>query len=314
VPPARSAENNSASEHAVLTGAYAELEQLLALRHKPFAKPPSATSRVVGNQAGLKLSKIKGRGVDFSEVRAYQPGDDIRSIDWRVTARKNKPHTKIFREERERPTLVVVDQSQNMFFGSKLRLKSVTAAELAARIAWQNLAVGDRVGGVVIGNEGQNVHRPYRTTKSVARFLNDVALFNQKLGRSQIDASASVHEGMMRVRRLTHTNYRIFVLSDFSGDLTVWREHLHQLARHNQVVVVHIHDPLEEHLPPADHYVVTDGVDRLQFYTGDRSLRQRYAKRFHDHTDALMALCAHEAMRYISVQTKDDHLDQLAWV
>ena len=114
----------------VLTGAYVSLNQLLALRHKP-THAASTQSRVVGSRAGIKLSKIKGRGVDFSEVRAYQPGDDIRSIDWRVTARKNKPHTKIFREERERPTLVVVDQSQNMFFGSKLRLKSVAAAEIA---------------------------------------------------------------------------------------------------------------------------------------------------------------------------------------
>lgn len=308
---------NPVPNAAVLKGAYVGLEQLLALRHKPFTAPPNTTSRVVGNRAGLKLSKIKGRGVDFSEVRPYQPGDDIRAIDWRVTARKNKPHTKVFREERERPTLIVVDQSQNMFFGSKLRLKSVAAAEIAARIAWQNLSAGDRVGGIVIGNTTQSVHRPYRTTKSVARFLNDVAAFNQRLGQSRAPATAiaadSVNEGLLRVRRLTHTNYRIFVLSDFSGDLLVWQDHLHQLARHNQVVVVHVHDPLEEHLPPADHYAVTDGAQRLQFYTGDRELRSRFTARFQRHTEALMGLCAHEAMRYISIQTNDEHLDQLAW-
>lgn len=298
----------------MLTGAYVDLDQLLALRHKHFVQPATISSKVVGNRAGLKLSKIKGRGVDFAEVRAYQPGDDIRAIDWRVTARKNKPHTKVFREERERPTLVVVDQSQNMFFGSKLRLKSVAAAELAARIAWQNLAAGDRVGGVVIGNDHQIVHRPYRTTKAVARFLNDVAAFNQQLQRSAAHAAASVSEGMLRVRRLTQTNYRIFVISDFSGDLALWQEHLHQLARHNQVVVVHVHDPLEEHLPPANHYAVTDGERRLQFYTGDKGLRERYAARFQQHTERLMGMCAHEAMRYVSVQTNDSHLDQLAWV
>jgi uncharacterized protein (DUF58 family) len=184
---------------------------------------------------------------------------------------------------------------------------------VAARIAWQNLAAGDRVGGIVIGNEQQTVHRPYRTTKSVARFLNDVANFNQRLNRVHRDPWTSINEGMLRVRRLTHTNYRIFVLSDFSGDLDTWREHLHQLARHNQVVVVHIHDPLEEHLPPADHYMVTDGTERLQLYTGDVGLRARYAERFAQHTDALMNLCSHESMRYIAVLTGDERLDQLAW-
>ena len=304
---------------SVFGGAYVQLAQLLALRHKQPAQPTSATSSVVGNRAGLKLSKIKGRGVDFAEVRAYQPGDDVRTIDWRVTARKNKPHTKIFREERERPTLIAVDQTQNMFFGSKIRLKSVAAAELAARIAWQNLAAGERVGGIVIGNHEQALHRPFRTTKAVARFLNDVATYNQVLQRAQnhsesAAAHASVNEGMLRARRLTNTNYRIFVISDFSGALELWREHLHQLARHNQVIAVHVNDPLEAHLPPADHYSVTDGQQRLQLFTGDSQLNRRYEERFNAHTSALISLCMHEAMRYVDIQTTNVRLDQMSWI
>ena len=304
---------------AVIGGAYVQLAQLLALRHKQPAQPTSTSSSVVGNRAGLKLSKIKGRGVDFAEVRPYQPGDDVRTIDWRVTARKNKPHTKIFREERERPTLIAVDQTQNMFFGSKVRLKSVAAAELAARIAWQNLAAGERVGGIVIGNHGQALHRPFRTTKAVARFLNDVATYNQALERAQnhsesAAAHASVNEGMLRVRRLTNTNYRIFVISDFSGALEPWQEHLHQLARHNQVIAVHVHDPLEAHLPPADHYSVTDGQQRLQLFTGDGQLNRRYEERFNAHTADLISLCMHEAMRYVDILTSNTRLDQMAWI
>ncbi len=302
------------SEQSIISGAYVDLDSLLALRHKAMTAQPASSSRVVGNRAGLKLSKIKGRGVDFSEVRAYQPGDDIRAIDWRVTARKNKPHTKIFREERERPTLIVVDQTQQMFFGSKIRLKSVACAELAARIAWQNLAAGDRVGGVVIGNQQQAVHRPYRTPKAVARFLNEVATFNQMLVPGNTDGSASVNEGMLRLRRLTRTNFRIFVLSDFSSELSDWQQHVHQLARHNQVVLVHIHDPLEQHLPPADHYAVTDGQSRLQFYTGERNLREKYAHRFAQRTERIKQLCNHDAMTYVGIQTDDTHLDQMSWV
>lgn len=298
----------------VLSGAYVELDQLLALRYKTMVHNPASSSRVVGNRAGLKLSKLKGRGVDFSEVRAYQPGDDIRAIDWRVTARKNKPHTKIFREERERPTLLVVDQSQQMFFGSKVRLKSVACADLAARIAWQNLAAGDRVGGVVISNDKQIVHRPYRTAKAVARLMNDVSRCNQDLKPGNIDGSASVDEGMLRVRRLTRTNFRIFVLSDFAGDLERWQQHLHQLARHNQVVLVHIYDPLEQHLPPADHYAVTDGQSRLQFYTGDNQLRNKYEKRFADRMEDIKQMCYHDAMTYVGVQTDNTKLDEMVWV
>lgn len=301
-------------EQSIISGAYVSLDQLLALRHKAINAQPASSSRVVGNRSGLKLSKIKGRGVDFSEVRAYQPGDDIRSIDWRVTARKNKPHTKIFREERERPTLIVADQSQQMFFGSKIRLKSVACAELAARIAWQNLAVGDRVGGVVIGNHQQAVHRPYRSPKAVARLLNEVATFNQMLLPGNTDGSASVNEGMLRLRRLTKTNFRIFILSDFSGELSQWQQHVHQLARHNQVVLIHIHDPLEQHLPPADHYAVTDGQSRLQFYTGERGLREKYAQRFSERAERIKQMCNHEAMAYISLQTDNTHLDEMSWV
>jgi uncharacterized protein (DUF58 family) len=299
---------------SVLHGAYVDLEALLALRHKPQPPSESLTSRVVGNQAGIKLSKLKGRGIDFAEVRPYQPGDDIRTIDWRVTARKNKPHTKVFREERERPTLIVVDQTQSMFFGSVVRLKSVVAAELAARIAWQTLAAGDRVGGVVIGNAKQSVHRPYRTTKSIARLMHDVAQFNQALHRDHAIIGDSVAEGLMQVRRITRTNYRIFVLSDFSDDLTLWQDNLHKLARHNQIVCLHILDPLERELPPANHYAVTDGKQRLQFYTGNANLRQEYAEQFEQRCDALRAICAHDAMRYVDVRTSDDNLDHMVWL
>ena len=313
-------ERPTTAKQPVLPGAYVTLNQLLALRHKPTHNSAPG-SKVVGNRAGQKLSKLKGRGVDFSEVRPYQPGDDIRSIDWRVTARKNKPHTKIFREERERPTLIVVDQTQHMFFGSKLRLKSVTAAEVATRIAWQNLAAGDRVGGIVVGNTEQVVHKPFRTTKSVARFLNSIITLNTTLSNQPPPSSGpgdliatSLTEGLIRLRRLCHNNYRVFVVSNFSYPVAFWQEHLHQVARHNEVVLVHITDPLDQELPAADHYTVTDGNERLQFYTGETTLRNRYRARYQQQVLDLKHMSMHDAMTYMSIQTVDTHLDQMSWV
>ena len=160
-------------------GAYVSLNDLLSLRHRFSSSSEETSTQKTGNQRGIKLSKYNGRGIEFSEVRAYQVGDDIKSIDWRVTARKNKPHTKIFQEEREHPTIVSVDQTQNMFFGSVARLKSVAAAEVAARIAWQTLDMGDRVGGLVKSNTDCQLHRPRRSQKAVAKLLNSISLSNQ---------------------------------------------------------------------------------------------------------------------------------------
>ena len=301
-------------EKAALQGAYVDLQQLLALRFLPApAQLKTATARIVGNRAGSKLSKLKGRGVDLAEVRAYQPGDDIRSIDWRVTARTNKPHTKIFREERERPTLIVVDQTQNMFFGSRLRLKSVAAADVAARVAWQTLQANDRVGGLVVGNDQSRLHKPFRTTKAVARLLNDISEINQALRRN-VEVTGTLTEAMLRVRRLARSNYRIFIISDFAGDLTDWANHLQQLARHNQVTAVHIHDPIERELPPSDHYLVTDGAERLQFYTGDRGLRDRYLAQFEGRCADLEHICLHDSMRYIPIATDKTDLASVQWL
>lgn len=296
-----------------LQGAYVDLKDLLAIRHRHTSGGRAIMPR--GNQAGIRLSKLRGRGIDFSEVRLYQPGDDIRTIDWRVTARKNKPHTKIFREERERPTMVVVDQTQNMFFGSRVRLKSVAAAEFGAMAAWHGLANNDRVGGLVIGNEDASIHKPLRSVKTVARFLADISAHNQALSRtSHLASTEHITESLLQVRRLVHTNYRIFAISDFSVAASAWRDTLHALARHNQVTVVRVTDPLEQQLPPADRYTVTDGVARWQFHTGNSELRERYVSRYDEQEEELRRMCTVETIRYVSIATDDEVAAQGSWL
>ena len=198
-------------------------------------------------------------------------------------------------------------------FGSKFRLKSVAVADVAARIAWQTLAAGDRVGGLVVGNDEAQLHKPYRTTKAVARLLNDVARLNQALSRHSV-RELSHDEMMLRVRRLARSNYRIFILSDFSGELASWTDHLQKLAQHNSVTAVHVYDPIEMHLPPSDHYLVTDGKDRLQFYTGDQGLRSRYKDQFEQRSAALGAACLHDSMRYLPLSTDMTDLDAVQWL
>ena len=290
---------------AMLSGAYVEARELLALRHLRYPEHVRGV-RVLGSQSGLRLSRQKGRGVDFAEVRPYQAGDDVRAIDWRVTARKNTTHTKVFREERERPTLIFCDQSQSLFFGSKRRLKSVAAADASARFAWQTLFENDRVGGLVVGNESFGVHKPKRSLKSTARYLNELATFNQALDRSTRQQDTVLPEAMLALRRLAHTGFRVVLISDFATHARDWTDLIQSLARRNQVTVVQVYDPLEQALPPADLYSVTDGRTRLKIDTGQSQLKQHYARSFQRRCDALADTCAHEAIRLTRFATTDD--------
>ena len=290
----------------MLAGAYVDLADLLALRNRGAETWRQAPLRR-GHPPGARLSRLRGRGVDFSEVRLYQPGDDVRTIEWRVTARKNRPHTKVFREERERPVLVVVDQSQSLFFGSRLRLKSVAAAECAATAAWSALANHDRVGGLVIGNERTRVHKPLRNVKAVTRLLSDLAAENQALSRrtSLLDETHYAN-GLMQVQRLVRTGFQVLLISDFATALDAWRRVVQSLAKHNDLILVRIADRLERELPPADSYAVTDGSAHGQFHSGSAKLRKIYADRFEEREQALGGLCTAEAVRYVSIMTDDD--------
>ena len=293
-----------------LTGAYVELTQLLGLRHSA-QKNLTNSSSAIGHQSGLKVSKTRGRGVDFAEVRQYQPGDDVRTIDWRVTARKNKPHTKVFREERERPVLIFVDQSQQMFFGSQLRLKSVAAADITARIAWQTLAAGDRVGAVIVDNQGQHLFRPYRSSRAVGRLLNQLAISNQALTRNPSQLRDTPYlAGLQQLQRLTHNRFRIYVVSDFAGELGIWQTHLQRLARRNQIDLIQVYDPLDKQLPPAGHYSVTDGQQRVNFFSGNPRPRENYAKQFEQRCEVLQDMCRHPSMNYRTVSTHSNVLPQ----
>jgi len=157
-------------------GAFITLEQLFDQRHVAKSIELDYQSRSRLGMSGSHISKHKGRGVDFEEFRAYQPGDDIRQIDWRVTARTGRPFTKVFREERERPVIIGIDQCHNMFFGSQVAFKSVVAAEAAAIICWTTVDNGDRVGGVVFNDGGNELIKPRRSKRSALRFVDTLTL------------------------------------------------------------------------------------------------------------------------------------------
>ncbi len=264
------------------SSAYTDLSDLIRLRYVAREIDALAATRARNPLSGLLTSNFRGRGIDFAEVRAYQQGDDIRSIDWRVTARTNQPHTKLFQEEREKPVLILVDQSAAMFFGSRVAFKSVVAAEAAALLAWASLDRGDRTGGIVFSGERHREVRPRRSKHSVLRLLNEINDFNHALSRESSTQTEGRYlaNALRDVRRVARNGSSIFLLSDFAGLDEESITHLNQLSRHNQVVGFHISDQLERHLPVPDIYTITNGEQRLRINTARPQDRQAFEQAF----------------------------------
>ena len=304
--------NLSAQLH-LKTGAYTDIADLIRIRHAAKHIQTLNKNKTSNPLSGLLRSQARGRGIDFAEVRHYQPGDDVRTIDWRVTARTQVPHTKLFQEEKERPVLILTDQSQAMFFGSETSFKSVIAAQTAALIAWISLQRGDRVGGIVFSDDRHREVRPRRNKRAVLRLLNELNDFNHRLNRDhRVTQRPYLLESLLEIRRVAKHGCTIFVISDFNQlDQDVLR-HLRHLSRHNDLVAIHISDALEQHLPDPDLYQITNGQDRMQINTIGNKTRKEYAQRFENRLSTVKLEFQKLKSTFISLTTRDNPIDVLA--
>ena len=261
-------------------GAAVDIARLLALRFPARQLDIRRRRRALAQLSGGQRSNFRGRGIEFEEVRGYQPGDDIRAIDWRVTARTGSAHTKLFHEERERPVLLVVDQRSSMHFGSQNCFKLVLAAEIAALLAWSALASNERVGGLLMRDTDHWEMRPRNSRRTVLALLSALAAPPDSSQTSDPgEAEQNRFSTLLRsVRRVARPGSSIFIISDFDGaEEDDAREELFQLARHVEITAIHCSDPLEAQLPPAGRYSVTDGRSRADLDTGIFGLSQRFA-------------------------------------
>jgi uncharacterized protein (DUF58 family) len=263
-------------------GVYTELSALISLKFQGQGFSFLPRQPIHSILAGQKASRMRGRGLNFEEIRHYLPGDDIRNIDWKVTARMRKPHSRVYTEERDRPALLVVDQRLNMFFGSQRAMKSVTAAEAAALGAWRVVGVGDRVGAVVFNDTHIEEIRPHRSNSTVMRILESIVRQNQMLKADNIQGSNSgkLNEVLERVCRLVKHDTLICIISDFDGADEITKKLLNRLARHNDVLAGLVFDPVEAELPDLGRLVIGDGELQIEVNSGDEKLRQRFADVF----------------------------------
>lgn len=270
------------------------MQELLQYQSKSRLIDLKGKKNIQGKQAGNYLSRSKGRGMEFDEVRHYQTGDDVRAIDWRVTARTGKTHTKLFREEIERPVLVATDLSQNMHFGSKLLFKSVQAAHLAALVAWHAKNRGDRLGGLVFCDEQHIELKPRSRKAGVLHYLHALTTLNNKQTKADSTKTTQANQDSQdknnfeqhcaRLRHIAKPGSLVYLITDGYALLDDENcqhamQHLSKISQHCELVVCLISDPLEQALPQSSlklAVTLTDGINRQQLTLGDKSTAQQY--------------------------------------
>ncbi|WP_312373431.1 DUF58 domain-containing protein [Stutzerimonas nitrititolerans] len=252
------------------------LAELIDIRHRVREVPLFSTPHRRSPLVGLHHSRLRGRGIDFDQVRIYQPGDDVRTIDWRVTARTQEPHTKLFHEERERPIYLLVEQSQYLFFGSGLNFKSVLAAQAASLVGWAALAHNDRVGGLVFGNGEHHEIKPRRSKQSLLQLLDRLVRVNRQLdGQQRVDPDA-FGLALRRAREVLRPGSLAVILCDERTLSEAAEQQLSLLGRHVDLLLMPVFDPLDRALPAAGLLRFAQYGARLELDTRDAGIRQAY--------------------------------------
>ena len=248
--------------------------------------------------AGRHGSRLRGRGLDFEELRQYHPGDDIRTMDWRATARLRAPHVRVYTEERERPVLLVVDQRRTMFFGSRRAMKSVAAAEVAALGAWRALASGDRVGGIVFNDQEIVDIAPHRSQTRVLHFLHEVVRQNQLLAELPGDDSGSpgnkhLNQALANALRRAKHDHLVVLISDLDSAAEETQRLATLIAAHNDMLVIATYDPLGASLYGRPGMRARDRGVTLEIPSGAAfasSFQQAFAERLDQWTQVFRAL------------------------
>ncbi len=302
-------------------GVNLSLAELMHYQRQTIRWLPPALS-IWSQLSGQHQSRRKGRGMDFAEVRPYQQGDDIRAIDWRVTARTGKPHTKLFSEERECPVMLVVDLSASMQFGSTLLYKSVQAAHMASLICWLTVANKDRIGAIVIGEDGLKECKPTARQQGPLNIIN--AIRHQQAQTTTESSTEAFGEGaaeqqtalfsqaLSQLHQLCPKGSDIIVLSDFAHLNQDHSNKFKQLSQHNRLTFVNIFDPLEcGDTAYRGQSWLSDMTQSLQVSFGMKSTRDALKTGFETHCEQLQQLARQVRSPLFSLSAGQTLIEQL---
>lgn len=280
------------------SGAASKEVRRLELKSRRFMDNPAL---------GPYPSLFRGHGIEFSEVREYQPGDPFQAIDWKVTARMRRPYVKRFVEERELAVLLVVDVSASNEFGTRKALKRDLVAEVASTLALAAMRAGDPVGMLLFSDRIERYARPARGRNRNLRLLHELVSVQPEGKGTDLDFALVTAARMLTVRSL------VFVISDFVGAGNLARPLLGLSGRHD-VVALAIDDPAERTIPASGWVEVVDPEtgDRAVVDLGDAALRQRLTEHATTGARALERLCAHCHVDLMRLRTDTPYESRLA--
>ncbi|SBT11319.1 hypothetical protein VCE7224_00035 [Vibrio celticus] len=290
------------------------LKELLHYRQASVRWMPPARS-IWSHLSGYHPSSKKGRGMDFAEVRPYQLGDDVRSIDWRITARTGKPYTKLYTEESERPTMLVVDVSTSMQMGTKLLYKSVQAGHLASLLCWLSVAQKDRIGGIIFNQHEVKDCAPVARQDGVLHLLNALITLNSMPAEphSSSQHSALIFERVLeQLTRLCPKGSDVIFISDFLGLSPRAENVMLRLAKHNSIRLVHISDPIEQGDTSFRQQAwVADSTGYCRINFGNSSHRESLKQDFEQRITHLAHVSRRLQASFYQLSSGDSLVDQL---
>lgn len=290
-------------------GIHLTAAELIALRPRCQALRLPMRQAAASALAGAYRSRFRGRGVDFLESRNYLPGDDIRNMDWRVTARTGKAHTKVFQEERERPVLIVLDASPSLYFGTRQRLKSVAAGQMAAAIAWAAIRRGDRVGGFLFAPGRHRELRPAGGRRGAMRMIQGLVDWLVP-GQPESVETEPMSVALERVRHTVRPGSLVVIISDFFRMDEDCNRHLSRLRQHNDVIGCQVLDAAEYRLPEG-RYPISDGEQATLLDMGQRESRGRYDAMVSSHLEEPRRMFRKHQCGWLVLNTDDDPVDVL---
>ncbi|MES9957880.1 MAG: DUF58 domain-containing protein [Sedimenticola sp.] len=286
------------------------LDDLLELRHQAHSLGIASHHLVNTSFSGLYASVFRGTGLDFEEVRAYREGDDIRNMDWKVTARTNNPHLKIFREERERSVVLCVDQGPHMSFGTRGTFKSVQAARAAALLGWAANGLNDRVGGLLFGDtsEGLKHFRPTKDRRALWRLLKTLSEPSGEAPAGTDPLLGALHQAETGAG----TGSLIFVIADMNRDIHPLDTVLGRLCQRHTVVIIPVDDPADRELPAIGRALFRDPAGELvEIDTDDPEGRKAYQQRWRENRQTLTGAANQLGIPVIPITTDGDVRQEL---